>query len=341
MTSPRRSKQRRKGTIQRRDFCPRCNDKLPVSIKDADIPDGCIEIECDNCAASLELHYATSITITKVVFVDLESVKLKPPYATLSREILARKDGAKRKSACPICRNAVPAKAFDCASLPKGNDEVDCPTCNAWLTIEYKASIRTTKVDLTGAPDAECECPICESTVNLDGGEIETEEGSAEIECGECESTLEVSWSDWGTDAEASVVEEGETSDSVRHARSSHVPDVSCPRCGEDIPVDDDSDDAECTNCGASVTLSRSSKGGVTAEVSDVPGITDSCPECGEEITVDDDEIEEAIGKTEVHCDSCGAVLEVSWSAWGEEPEVGVLEEGEDEEDEEEYEDDE
>ena len=311
----------------------------------ADCPDGSEDLECGRCYASIEVQYQTHVEITNVVFNDIPSTILKPPYDVLSRKALEKKDGSAKKSVCPICRQTVSPEAIEFPDLPGGSEELSCLNCNADLDVDYRASIEVTKAQVTEAPDAGYECPECGCSLELHGSEIESEAGNVEADCGECGASLEVSWSDWGEDAEATLLRESETSPSAgpkkgsRH-KGSEASTPSCPRCDADLSIPNESDLVECENCGASVEITISSTGKLTdVELKDVPNLTVTCPECNDDLTIDGDEIEEEGGSIEVTC-GCKAQLEVSWTCWGDDYDVDVLEEGDEEEEEDDDDDD-
>jgi len=146
-----------------------------ASIKHIDCPKGSEELECSECRASLEFSYETAVEIKEVIFIDLPKTKLKKPYDELSREVLERKDASATKKNCPVCRKVVPVAVIEFADLPKGNDIVNCPTCNADLEVYYKASFQVTEIEVTGvAGDGNFACPECETEMELDWQEIET-----------------------------------------------------------------------------------------------------------------------------------------------------------------------
>jgi len=310
-----------------------------VRPKPAEFPEGSTDVECGNCGASLEFYYETVAAITKVIFIDTRE-KLRGPWAKLSLETLEKKDGKSRKSACPICAKPIPPSVLDSVYLPKGREHfVDCPSCNAALTVEYRASIRMKKIDVTDAARVEFDCPSCDTSTWLIDLEIELEAGTVGVECGECKATLEVSWSNWGDNIDAELLEESEGSSHSR--KRSHKEIVApCPKCGRDIAVENDADSGECENCGAGVEITYSSEGKkIHVEVTEFDDLEISCPECGDDVTIEGDEIDAESGNTEITCEGCEAELEVSWSRWGEEYKVGVLEEGEPVEEEDEDED--
>lgn len=126
--------------------------------------------------------------------------------------------------------------------------------------------------------------------------------------------------------------------------------DYECPRCGngdvaEVDSAEDGSQEVECSSCGAGLEVTYT----VSVEVDGVdvvnaPPLQFECPESGDDLVLDD--VLDESGGDEVECDGCGALLEVSWSDWGQQVNVVVLEAGkgedeEEEEDEEEDEDDE
>lgn|SRR6266850_1212356 len=128
-------------------------------------------------------------------------------------------------------------------------------------------------------PGAEYACPECDSSLELDGSDIDSEEGDIEVDCSECGASLQVSWSNWGEDAEAELLGESETSRSTgpkTHSRRerSQASAPGCPRCAADLSIPDESDLLECKNCGASIEVTLSSKGKVTdLEVEDIPDV--------------------------------------------------------------------
>lgn len=96
--------------------------------------------------------------------------------------------------------------------------------------------------------------------------------------------------------------------------------DTNCPRCNEEIQVEietleDRSQEIECETCGAALEISYTVSVEVDADISEVPAAEFVCPEDDNSMSIDD--IDQEIGRQEVTCDGCGAVLEVSWSNWG------------------------
>jgi transcription elongation factor Elf1 len=112
--------------------------------------------------------------------------------------------------------------------------------------------------------------------------------------------------------------------------------EVNCPCCNSTnfVEIEDYQDGStviECSHCGISMEVSYSS----SLEVEDVtlveiPSIEFYCPKCGYSMTLESVETEN--GSEEIGCDGCGALLGVSWNECGQDVNVEVLEEGEDEE---------
>ncbi|PYP91028.1 MAG: hypothetical protein DMG65_09155 [Candidatus Angelobacter sp. Gp1-AA117] len=316
-----------------------------ASIKHIDCPKGSEELECSECRASLEFSYETAVEIKEVIFIDLPKTKLKKPYDELSREVLERKDASATKKNCPVCRKVVPVAVIEFADLPKGNDIVNCPTCNADLEVYYKASFQVTEIEVTGvAGDGNFACPECETEMELDWQEIETKEGEIEYECDECGAELEVSWSDWGAELGAELAGEGSRSTgrpgNQRSRNSGGGNVISCGRCENDVSVDDDGDEIKCETCGATLEISRSSSGTIEDVETHAPDLELACPECDDDFTIDGNDIEEVSGHIEYKCEGCDSELGISWSKWGEDTEVDVIEPGEEEDEEDEDDDD-
>lgn len=115
-----------------------------------------------------------------------------------------------------------------------------------------------------------------------------------------------------------------------------------CPVCGESFSLEIDDPDAgsleyDC-ECGASLVISYS----VTVEVDDVEvsGGATAEFECPRDGSTGSLEISDEDGEEEVECDSCEATLSVTWSDWGAQVEVTVLDEPNGDDDEDQDEDD-
>lgn len=108
--------------------------------------------------------------------------------------------------------------------------------------------------------------------------------------------------------------------------------EVECPRCQTslDLEITEDSGEAEveCHNCDATLSVSWSGWGReVEVKISSVPAVDDDCPYCSNSLDL---KITEESGEDDVECYDCGSTLSVSWSNWGENVKVELLEEGED-----------
>lgn len=164
--------------------------------------------------------------------------------------------------------------------------------------------------------ELEGECPVCEVQFSFDIDDPDA--GSQTYECG-CGASFDVSYS-------VSVEVDGiEVTGGVEA-------EFECPRCGasDSLEITEESGDEEqeC-GCGATLSVSWSSWGRETG--AEVIGATVEydCP-CGDSSSLD---ITEESGEEEVECGSCEATLSVSWSKWGEQVKVQVIDGPDEDED--------
>ncbi len=202
---------------------------------------------------------------------------------------------------------------------------------------------------------AKISCPRCKQSISLTTNEVIDLNGSETVDCERCGAELEVEYKGSIAVTKVEVI-------------SAPPLEFNCPQCSEGIKIYDDVDsktgsiEIDCDNCSASIEVSWSDWGrDANAELLEEPPrspakekkrnvkkatVTSSqvefeCPECETEMSIDD--IESESGTEEVECENqdCGAVLEVSWSDWGQDTEVKVLQESGEEDDDDDDDDDE
>lgn len=117
--------------------------------------------------------------------------------------------------------------------------------------------------------------------------------------------------------------------------------EIECEICCNimSVEIDDseeDSEEIECSICGALLEYVYSSGEIDEVYVVENPSAAFKCPKCRCSMEI---QIEDESGFEEVECEGCGVQLGITWSDWGESVVVEVLEEEEDDEDSEEDED--
>lgn len=118
-----------------------------------------------------------------------------------------------------------------------------------------------------------------------------------------------------------------------------------CPRCEQEILFETDENedgsmDVNCEECGATVSISYSFKMEIDdTDIVEVPAAEFECTECSTVLELPD--IEEEKGNEEIECEGCNARLYVSWSRWGQDVDVELMEPGPDSDDDDDDDDDE